>query len=88
MTGQTGSSRGAGRLACVREGLRRTREGILGRITALLHPGAGPARDWSEDLEAALIEADLGPRAASSIAGAVRDAAGSKAPAFAVTAIR
>ncbi len=80
MTGQAGSSRGAGGLARVREGLRRTREGILGRITALLHPGAGPARDWSVELEAALIEADLGPRTASSIAGAVRDAAGSKVP--------
>jgi fused signal recognition particle receptor len=61
-----------GRLERLRLGLRRTREGIAGRITTIFQGDRNSGRDWSEDLEAALIEADLGPAAAARIAAAVR----------------
>jgi fused signal recognition particle receptor len=68
------SPKGAGRIERLRQGLRRTREGILGRIGALFR-GEAPAKDWTGDLESALIQADLGPGAAGRIVAAV--AAGS-----------
>jgi fused signal recognition particle receptor len=61
-----------GRLDRVREGLRRTREGVLGRLASLFQ-GSVPGEDWSVGLEAALVEADLGPRAAARIVEAVRE---------------
>jgi fused signal recognition particle receptor len=66
----------------LRLGLRRTREGILGRVTALLQPGAVSAPDWKEDLEAALLQADIGPVAAGRIVSAVRTNAGHAAPSW------
>ncbi len=70
-----------GRLERIRQGLRRTREEIVGRIAALLQ-GAAPERDWTEDLESALIEADLGPRTATRIVEAARASAGPAAPSW------
>lgn len=55
----------------LRQGLRRTREGILGRIASLFRPGT-PDPDWPETLEGALLAADLGPQAAGRIVEAVR----------------
>jgi len=75
-----------GYLERLRLGLRRTREGILGRVTALLQPGAATAPDWKEDLEAALLQADIGPVAAGRIVSAVRTNAGHSAPSW--TSIR
>ena len=68
--------KGPGRIERLRQGLRRTREGILGRIGALFR-GEPPGRDWTGDLESALIQADLGPGTAGRIVAAV--AAGSTA---------
>ncbi len=62
-----------GRLDRFLSGLRRTREGILGRLGSVFRGGA-VAADWSAELEAALIQADLGPEAAQRIVAAVREA--------------
>ncbi|HXU12836.1 MAG TPA: signal recognition particle-docking protein FtsY [Candidatus Binatia bacterium] len=69
----------AGHLERLRQGLRRTREGILGTIGALFR-GDAPAKDWSGDLEAALIQADLGPGTAGRIVAAVHAASPASAP--------
>ena len=77
------SIKSPGRLGSIRLGLRRTREGLLGRFSALFDRNRGPSPDWYEDLETALIEADLGPRAAARIVEAVRsDARGSAPPSW------
>jgi len=60
----------AGRLERFRMGLRKTREGLLGRVAALWQGRDERGRDWSGDLEAALIQADLGPQAAGLIVSA------------------
>jgi len=75
-----------GYLERLRLGLQRTREGILGRVTALLQPGAASAPDWKENLEAALLQADIGPLATGRIVSAVRTNAGHSAPSW--TSIR
>ncbi len=70
-----------GRLERIRQGLRRTRDGIRGRFSALFDRNRGPSPDWYEDLETVLIEADLGPRMAARVADAVRaNASGPIAP--------
>jgi len=71
----------AGRLERIRQGLRRTREGFVGRVAALYQPGR-PAADWADDLETALIEADLGPGAAARIVSTVRASAGEQGPSW------
>ena len=73
------SPQAAGHLGRLRQGLRRTREGILGRIGALIR-GEAPAPDWTGDLEAALIQADLGPGAASRIVAAVSADSSARVP--------
>ena len=73
------SPKGAGRIERLRQGLRRTREGILGRIGTLFR-GEAPSRDWTGDLEAALIQADLGPGAAGRIVAAVAAASATTVP--------
>jgi fused signal recognition particle receptor len=75
------SPSGAGRFERLRWGLRRTREGILGRIGSLFRSSL-KAEDWCGDLEAALIQADLGPRAAAQIVEAVKGAPGSAPPSW------
>ncbi len=71
--------KGAGRIERLRQGLRRTREGILGRLGSLFGSGAtGP--DWSGDLETALLQADLGPNTAERIVAAVAARAAGSAP--------
>jgi fused signal recognition particle receptor len=70
---------GPGRLDRLRQGLRRTREGLLGRLAGLARPGAPPA-DWQETLETALIQADLGPAASARVVEAVRAATRGAAP--------
>src|SRR3989454_4259514 len=75
------SPAGAGRFERLRLGLRRTREGILGRIGSLFRGGA-KSEDWSGDLEQALIQADLGPRAAAQIVQAVKGTPGSAPPSW------
>jgi fused signal recognition particle receptor len=72
---------GASRLERLRRGLRRTREGILGRLAPLLG-GGRPADGWSDELEAALILADLGPRAAARIVEAVLRSSGNAPPSW------
>ena len=47
------SPAGAGRFDRLRRGLRRTREGILGRIGSLFR-GSARSEDWSGELEEAL----------------------------------
>jgi fused signal recognition particle receptor len=63
------------------EGLKRTRESLVGRVSALFQ-GDASGRDWSDALEAALLEADLGPQAASRIVHAVAEASGTRAPSW------
>jgi fused signal recognition particle receptor len=74
-------SRPAGRLDRFLKGLKRTRENLVGRVSALFQ-GDANVRDWSDALEAALLEADLGPQAASRIVRAVEDASGTRAPSW------
>jgi fused signal recognition particle receptor len=71
-----------GRAGRLWQGLRRTREGIFGRLTTILRDGSPPEVDWSDDLETALIQADVGPRAAVEIVDRVRDTSGTKAPSW------
>ena len=71
-----------GYLERLRLGLQRTREGILGRVTALLQPGTASSPDWKDDLEAALLQADIGPLAAGRIVSAVRATSGHAAPSW------
>jgi fused signal recognition particle receptor len=75
----TVSSAAPGRLQRIRDGLRRTREGLLGRVAGLFQGGA-VARDWNDDLETALIQADLGPQAAGRIVKVVRERSGNLPP--------
>lgn len=74
------SAKPPGRLEKIRLGLSRTREGLLGRFSALFDRNRGPSPNWYEDLETALIEADLGPRVAVRIVEAVRSDARDAAP--------
>jgi fused signal recognition particle receptor len=73
----------AGRLDRFRAGLRRTREGLLVRVAGLFQGRDRAGSGWSEELEAALIQADLGPRAAGLITAAVRDLGGGSPPSWA-----
>ncbi|HUD72817.1 MAG TPA: signal recognition particle-docking protein FtsY [Dongiaceae bacterium] len=75
-------SRPPGAFERLRLGLRRTREGILGKVAAIFQGGA-EGRDWNEDLEAALLQADLGPQAADRIVQAVRTAGRGATPSWA-----
>ncbi len=75
-------SRPPGAFERLRQGLRRTREGILGKVAAIFQGGA-EGRDWNEDLEAALLQADLGPQAADRIVQAVRAAGRGATPSWA-----
>ena len=77
-----GTPPAAGRLERLKQGLRRTREGLFERVAGLFGAGgAAPALAWRDDLEAALIQADLGPQAAARILEAV-GAAGGAAPSW------
>ncbi|HET6278712.1 MAG TPA: signal recognition particle-docking protein FtsY [Candidatus Polarisedimenticolia bacterium] len=73
MSEETASS--TGRLDRFRLGLRRTREGFVGRLAGLFQSADRPPENWDEDLEAALIQADLGPAAAQQIVARVRQGA-------------
>jgi fused signal recognition particle receptor len=68
----------------LRVGLRRTREGLLGKVAALFQGGEAASRDWNEDLESALLQADIGPRAAGRIVVAAREAGRGAAPSWPV----
>lgn len=82
MSGPDASPSGrAGRLERIRQGLRRTREGFLGRIKTHFQ-GGSRAPGWADELESALIEADLGPSAALRIVETVRAATGEMAPSW------
>ena len=69
-----------GRLQRFRQGLRRTREGFAGRLAGLFQSAGRAPEGWDEDLEAALIQADLGPGAAQQIVARVRDGARGGSP--------
>ena len=71
----------AGRLERLRQGLRKTREGLMGRIASLFR-GERPGAGWAEELEAALIEADVGPAAAARIVASVSTTSGAAAPSW------
>jgi len=71
----------AGRLDRFMQGLKRTRDDLLGKVGVIL-PGGGAATDWGETLETALIEADLGPETAAKIVADVRRASGTRAPSW------
>jgi fused signal recognition particle receptor len=75
------ASKPAGRFDRFLKGLKRTRESFVGRVSGLFQ-GDDAARDWSDALEAALLEADLGPLAAARIVRAVSDASGTRAPSW------
>jgi len=70
-----GAASSPGRLERFRLGLRRTREGFVGRLAGLFQSADRPPENWDEDLEAALIQADLGPGAAQQIVARVRQGA-------------
>jgi len=72
----------AGRLDRVRSGLRRTREGILARLASLFTPGRPAAAGWNDELESALIQADVGPRAAARIVELAQEATRGRAPSW------
>jgi fused signal recognition particle receptor len=76
------TSQPAGRLERFMHGLKRTRDGLLGKVSSLLPGGAATGTDWSETLENALIEADLGPETAARIVDEVRGRSGTRAPSW------
>jgi fused signal recognition particle receptor len=71
-----------GRLERFRQGLRRTREGFVGRLAGLFQSAEPPPENWDEDLETALIQADLGPGAAQQIVERVRQGARGRSPSW------
>ncbi|HEV8202371.1 MAG TPA: signal recognition particle-docking protein FtsY [Candidatus Polarisedimenticolia bacterium] len=76
------TSKPAGRLERFMHGLKRTRDGLLGKVSSLLPGGVATGTDWSETLENALIEADLGPETAARIVDEVRGTSGTRAPSW------
>ena len=76
------TTRPSGRLDRFMQGLKRTRDGLLGKVTSILPGGGAAATDWSETLENALIEADLGPETAAKIVDDVRRDSGTRAPSW------
>ncbi len=76
------TSKPAGRLERFMHGLKRTRDGLLGKVSAILPGGAATGTDWGETLENALIEADLGPETAARIVDEVRSTSGTRAPSW------
>jgi len=78
----SGGGTDAGRLERVRSGLRRTREGILSRLASLFAPGRPATTGWNEELEAALIQADMGPSAAARIVELAQEATRGSAPSW------
>ena len=75
-------ARPSGRLERFMSGLKRTRDGLLGKVSSILPGGAADGTDWGETLENALIEADLGPGTAAKIVDDVRSASGTRAPSW------
>ena len=82
MNGPEAAPRAPGRLERLMRGLRRTREGVFGKVHALFEGEGQPSRDWRADLEAALLEADLGPQAAERIVEAVGERSGARRPSW------
>jgi fused signal recognition particle receptor len=76
------TTRPAGRLERFMQGLKRTRDDLLGKVSSILPGGAAAGSDWSETLETALIEADLGPETAARIVDEVRNSSGTRAPSW------
>ena len=72
----------AGRLERFMQGLKRTRDGLLGKVSSIMPGGAAAGTDWGETLETALIEADLGPETAARIVDEVRSTSGTRAPSW------
>jgi fused signal recognition particle receptor len=72
----------AGRLERFMQGLKRTRDGLIGKVSAIMPGGAAAGADWGETLENALIEADLGPETAARIVDEVRSTSGTRAPSW------
>jgi len=72
----------AGRLERFMQGLKRTRDGLLGKVSSILPGGNAAGSDWGETLENALIEADLGPETAARIVEEVRSTSGTRAPSW------
>ena len=62
-----------GRLSQLGLGLAKTREGLLGSIRRLLPGGRKITPELCEELEAALLAADVGAASASLLMEAVRD---------------
>lgn len=69
-----------GRIHRISDGLRRTRESIFGRFTSLFDSSEAGSEAWLDELETALIEADLGPQTAADIVEQVRSGVGASAP--------
>lgn len=76
MIGGASQEKPAGRLERFRAGLRKTREGLLGRVAALFQGRSESPNAWQDELEAALVQADLGPQAAALVVAAVREKCG------------
>ncbi|MCR4425184.1 MAG: signal recognition particle-docking protein FtsY [Firmicutes bacterium] len=62
-------------LSAIKAGLARTRNALVGQIESVFARGSGLDSDVLDELEAALIEADLGVAATHSIMEALRDRA-------------
>ncbi len=56
----------------ITEGLRKTRDAILGQAAAVLRPGRKLSEEDYEALETALLRADVGPEAADRVLACVR----------------
>jgi fused signal recognition particle receptor len=59
-------------LGKITEGLRKTRDAILGQAAAVLRPGRKLSEEDYEALETALLRADVGPEAAERVLAGVR----------------
>ncbi|MGQ9532632.1 MAG: signal recognition particle-docking protein FtsY [Desulfotomaculales bacterium] len=67
-----------GFLSRLRNGLARTRQSLMGRLEALVGRAARMDEEWLEELEAVLIQADMGAATAASLVEELRRAVGSR----------
>lgn len=67
-----------GFLSRLKNGLARTRQSLMGRLEALAGRAARMDEEWLEELEAVLIQADMGAATAASLVEELRRAVGSR----------
>jgi len=71
-----------GFLSRLRNGLARTRQSLMGRLEALVGRASRMDEEWLEELEALLIQSDMGTATAASLVEELRRAVGNRHASF------